>query len=134
MTKASAARLFEQALNEADIDLKPGTEIKVKVQKKGKHLRLVVAPTALTKFEASILERSKQVSSDLKPYQPKIPLGERIRVLRKAAGLTIASLASKADLSKGSLCSIEKGDRPAGLAVLCKIAKAIGCPVAVLVD
>ncbi|MEK6706345.1 MAG: helix-turn-helix transcriptional regulator [Bdellovibrionota bacterium] len=132
--KANAGRLFEEALNEADIDLKPGTEFKVKVQGKGKHLRLVVGSTKLNEFEASILERSKNASENPKPYQPKLPLGERIRALRKAAGLTIEALASKAEMSKGSLCSIEKGERSAGLTVLRKIAKAIGCSVSVLVD
>lgn len=132
--KAKTGQLFEEALKQADIDLKPGAEIKVKVQGKGKHLRLVVGPMNLTKFEASILERSKKASENLKAYQPKFPLGERIRTLRKTAGLTIEALASKAEMSKGSLCSIEKGERPAGLNVLRKIAKAIGCPVSVLVD
>ena len=132
--KAKTGQLFEEALKQADIDLKPGTEIKVKVQGKGKHLRLVVNPANLTKFEASILERSRKVSENLKTYQPKLPMGERIRTLRKAAGLTLEALASKAQMSKGSLCSIEKGERPVGLGILRKISKAMECSLSILVD
>jgi DNA-binding XRE family transcriptional regulator len=132
--KAKAGRLFEEALKVADIDLKSGTEIQVKVRGKGKHLHLVVGRTHVGAFEASILERSKRVDPNLKAYQPKLSLGERIRTLRKAAGFTLDALASKAEMSKGSLCSIEKGERPAGLAVLRKIAKAIDVSVTLLVE
>ena len=132
--KVNAGRLFENAINQADINLKAGTEIKLKVHGSGKHLRLVVDSSDLTEFETSILERSRKVSDNLKEYRSKLSLGERIRVLRKSIGLTLAALASKAGMSKGSLCSIEKGERPAGLNVLRKIAKAIGCPVSVLID
>ena len=132
--KAKAGRLFEAALMEAEIDLKPGTEIKVIVKGKGDHLQLVVGPPHLNEFETSILERAKRANKNLPSYQPKLPLGERIRTLRKTAGLTLAALASKAEMSQGSLCSIEKGNRPAALAVLRKIARAMEIPVTVLVD
>lgn len=132
MTKAGM--LFEAALKHADIDLKAGDEIKVKVQGRGKHLRLVVGPTDMTDFEASILERSQRISENLKPYRPKVSTGERVRALRKSAGLTLEALASKTGISKGSLCSIEKGERPTGLAVLRKIANAMKVSISVLVD
>ena len=130
-----AGRLFEDALREAHIDLKPGTEMKVKVQGRGDNLHLVVRPTGISEFEASILERSQRAAVDeLKPYSPKMPVGERIRTLRKAAGLTLEAVASKAGMTKGSLCSVEKGERPCGLAVAKKIAKALGISVAALVE
>lgn len=130
-----AGRLFEDALKEAHIDLKPGTEMKVKVQGKGSNLHLVVRHAGISEFEASILERSQRASvDDLKPYNPKMPIGERIRTLRKTAGLTLEAVASKAEMTKGSLCSIEKGERPCGLAVAKKIAKALGISVAALIE
>lgn len=130
-----AGRLFEDALKKAHITLKPGTEMKVRVQGKGEKLQLSVQPTGISEFEASILERSKKASvEDLKPYNPKMPVGERIRTLRKAAGMTLDSVASKAGMTKGSLCSIEKGERPVGLAVLKKISKALGVSITVLVE
>lgn len=130
-----AGRLFEDALKEAHINLKPGTEVKVKVQGKGNNLHLVVHPSGISEFEASILERSQKASVEsLKPYNPKMPVGERIRTLRKAAGLTLEAVASKADMTKGSLCSIEKGERPCGLAVARKVSKALGVSVTVLVE
>ena len=130
-----AGRLFEDALREAHIDLKPGTEMKVKVQGRGDNLHLVVRPAGISKFEASLLERSQRAAVDeLKPYSPKMPVGERIRTLRKAAGLTLEAVASKAGMTKGSLCSVEKGERPCGLAVAKKIAKALRISVAALVE
>lgn len=87
----------------------------------------------MTDFETSILERSQRVSKKLKPYNPKVSTGDRIRALRKAAGLTLEALASKAGISKGSLCSIEKGERSVGLAVLRKIADAMKISVSALI-
>ncbi len=127
-------RLFENALKQAHIDLKPGTEIQVKVRGKGNSLHLVVGPSGISEFEASILERSQRAVEDLKPYDPKMPVGERIRTLRKTAGLTLEAVASKADMTKGSLCSIEKGERPCGLAVVRKIAKALRISVTALIE
>jgi DNA-binding XRE family transcriptional regulator len=130
-----AGRLFEDALKQAHITLKPGAEMKVKVQGKGENLHLVVRTSGVSEFEASILERSrKAVVEDLKPYNPKMPVGERIRTLRKSAGLTLDAVASKAEMTKGSLCSIEKGERSVGLAVLKKISKALGVSITVLVE
>lgn len=126
-------RLFEEALKHADIDLKSGTELKVQVKGKGNHLRLVVTPPKLNEFETIILERSKKVAESKTAYQPTLPLGEIIKTLRKTAGLTLDALAKKAEMSKGSLCSIEKGTRPAGLAVLRKLAKALNAPLSILI-
>ena len=130
-----AGRLFENALKQAQLNLKPGTDLKVRVQGKGKKPHLVVRPSGISEFEASILERSQKGSMEnFKPHNPKMPVGERIRILRKAAGKTLDSVASKAGMTKGSLCSIEKGERPVGLAVLKKISKALGVSITVLVE
>ncbi len=131
-----AGRLFEDALKQARITtLKSGAEMKVKVHGKGESLHLVVRPSGMSEFEASILERSRKAAvEDRKPYNPKMPVGERIRTLRKSAGLTLDAVASKAGMTKGSLCSIEKGERPVGLAVLKKISKALGVSITVLVE
>lgn len=132
--KAKAGRLFEEALQQAEIELTPDIEIKVKVKKEGKGLRLIVHPAEMTDFEADILERSGKISENLAPYRPLLPPGERIRSLRKAAGMTLADLAAKAEMSKGSLGSIEKGVRPSGMNVLRKIARAMDISVSVLVE
>jgi len=100
---------------------------------RGSHLQLMVNTPHPTTFEALILDRSKKVSSSQTPYRPKLSVGESIRTLRKAAGLTLDALAKKAGMSKGSLCSIEKDERPAGLVILKRLAKAMGIPVSLLV-
>ncbi len=126
--------LFEKALQEADIELKPGTEIKVKVRIKSGHLRLVIDKANITDFEATVLERSHDSSHSARHYSPKLPIGQKIRSLRLGRGLTLQKLALKADMSRGSLCSIEKGERSVGLEVLKRISKALDIPVACLFD
>ena len=128
-------RLFEVALKHAQLSLKPGAEMMVKVHGRGQKIHLVVQPSGISKFEASILERSKKiVLENIKPYSPKMPAGERIRTLRITAGMTLNTVASKAGMTKGSLCSIEKGERAVGLAVLKKLSKALGVSISVLVE
>ena len=129
----NAGKLFEAALKQADMDLKPGTEFKVQVTGNGKHLRLVLTPPVLSEFERVVLERSKTPIEGKEPYRPNLSVGEKIRALRKGSGLTLDVLANKAGMSKGSLCSIEKGERSAGLTVLKKLAKALGVPLDCLV-
>jgi len=46
--KAKAGRLFEEALQQANIELTPDIEIKMKVKKERKGLRLVVHPAVMT--------------------------------------------------------------------------------------
>ena len=127
-----AGRLFEKALKQADISLTAGTELKVQVRRQGNHLHLIVSPPVMSKFEETILERSKRAGLVHEVYQPDLPVGEKIRALRKASGQTLEALSKKAKLSKGSLGSIEKGDRPVGLAILKKLAQALGVSLAVL--
>jgi DNA-binding XRE family transcriptional regulator len=127
-----AGKLFEAALKKAEIELKTGTEIKIQVRGKGSHLKLVVSPPKTTPFEAEIMKRAKSAELTGEVYNPDLPVGEMIRVLRKSAGMTLEALALKADMSKGSLCSIEKGSRSVGLAIMKKLAKALGVSVNVL--
>lgn len=128
-------RLFENALKQAKISLKPGSEVRVKVQRSRGHLRLVVQDAGMNEFERTVIERSKKAKFDeLASYHPKIPVGERIRTIRKSAGLTLSALASKTGMTKGNLCSIEKGSRPVGLATLKKISNALGVSITIFVD
>ena len=78
-----AGKLFEAALMRAEVDLKGGTEINVRVRGNGKHLRLVVTPLSPIDFETTILERSKNASR-FKAYKPELSMGETIRALRRA--------------------------------------------------
>ena len=129
-----SGQLFEDALRKAGIDLHPGDELKVKVKKKGKHLELVVDNSNLSPFEYDILKRSSRVASPTKAYKPSLSAGERIRNFRKAAGLSLSALAKETGVSKGSLGSIENGQRSAGLSVLKRIAEALKIDVSVLVN
>jgi len=129
-----SGKLFEDALKKAGIDLHPGDELKVKVKKKGKHLELVVDNSNLSSFEYEILERSSRVESPVKLYRPNVSTGERLRALRKAAGLSLSALATRTGVSKGSLGSIENDERSAGLTVLKRIAEALKIDISVLVN
>ena len=127
-----AGKLFEAALKQADLDLREGIVLHIHVRGKGSRLRLVVASPVVTDFETIILERARKVPDGKAAYHPKISTGEIIRSFRETAGLSITKLAEKAQLSKGSLCSIEKGERPVGLTVLKKIAAALDIPLSLL--
>ena len=52
-------------------------------------------------------------------------LGERIRVLRTARGLTQEKLAGKADLTTGFVNSVEHGRKVASLTTILKLARAL---------
>lgn len=58
-----------------------------------------------------------------------LPVGEKIRTLRKARGLTLEQLAQAAALSVVSLSQTERGLLPPSLAVLFAIARALDVPV-----
>jgi transcriptional regulator with XRE-family HTH domain len=63
---------------------------------------------------------------------PSRKLGARIRTLRKEAGLSLTALAERADVSKGYLWTLERGEtktRPSG-ETLHRIAKALGTTIA----
>jgi len=69
-----------------------------------------------------------------KSKRTPIPIGQRIRVARKAAGLTQVELAAAIDLTQPDISAIERGHRkPFGEPIrrLKAIAKAVGCDVAV---
>ena len=60
--------------------------------------------------------------------------GNRIRELRKRAGLTQIELAERIGLSQGQLSNLENGDRSLSLEWLRRIARALNCAVADLLD
>lgn len=129
----SVGKLFEEALEKAGIELHAGDELQVKVKKRGRALALAVSKMP-SPFEEEILRRSSRVESPARAYRPSLSTGEKIRTLRKSAGLSLAALAERAGMSKGSLGSIENEERSVGLGVLKRIADGLGVDVGVLVD
>lgn len=61
-------------------------------------------------------------------------LSARIRARRRDRALSLDRLASLADVSKGVLVQIEKGEANPSIATLCKVAAALGASVAELVQ
>ncbi|MEC2074816.1 helix-turn-helix transcriptional regulator [Metabacillus fastidiosus] len=60
-------------------------------------------------------------------------LGENIRILRKAKGLTVAELAKLSKSSPASISQIENGKRDATFKLILSIAQALNVEIAVLV-
>ena len=56
-------------------------------------------------------------------------VGERVRALRAARGLTQLRLAGRAGISRPSLANIEAGRQNLGVRALCALAEALGVPV-----
>lgn len=61
-------------------------------------------------------------------------VGQRIRALREAAGLTLEKLAFEAGLDKGHLSRLERGLQSPRLKTLRAIAERLGVDVAALVE
>jgi len=61
-------------------------------------------------------------------------LGERIRTIRKAAGLSQEVLAEKADLHHNYVGELERGEKAATIDTLLKVAKALKVRVRDLVN
>ncbi len=61
-------------------------------------------------------------------------LGQRIQEARRAAGLTLQALASRAQVSTGMLSAVERGQKAATIVVLGRIADGLGVPLAALVS
>ena len=59
-------------------------------------------------------------------------LGERIRQMRKARGLTQESLADKAGIDRSYVGGVERGERNLTFSMLCQICEAMSCDVAAL--
>lgn len=64
----------------------------------------------------------------------KITLGERIRTLRKNAGLTQEELAEKANVSVNFIGNAERGESAASVKTLRRIVKAVGVNLKELFD
>lgn len=58
------------------------------------------------------------------------PVGERVRALREAAGVTQVDLAARVGLAPWSLCNMEKGRRRALADEIERIATALGVSIA----
>jgi len=59
-------------------------------------------------------------------------IGERLRSLRREAGLSVGALAASAGVGKGSLSEIENGTRNPTLSTLYALAGALGVPMSAL--
>lgn len=64
----------------------------------------------------------------------RIKLGERIRALRKSAGLTQEQLAEKVNVSVNFIGNAERGESAASVKTLRRIAKALGVSLKELFD
>jgi transcriptional regulator with XRE-family HTH domain len=60
--------------------------------------------------------------------------GDAVRELRLAEGIAQEALALRAGVDRGFMGHVERGDRQPSLAVILKIAKAIGCTPAKLLE
>lgn len=59
-------------------------------------------------------------------------LGQRIREVRTAKGLTQEDLAHESDIDRSYIGGVERGERNLSFDKLCQIAHALGCDVAAL--
>jgi transcriptional regulator with XRE-family HTH domain len=59
-------------------------------------------------------------------------LGERIRQMRKARGLTQEGLADKAKVDRSYVGGVERGERNLTFTMLCQLSAALDCDVAAL--
>lgn len=63
-----------------------------------------------------------------------IRLGQNIRALRKQKGFSQEALAFEAELDRTYIGGIERGERNVSLLNICRIARALGVPPAILLD
>lgn len=61
-------------------------------------------------------------------------LGQKIRLARQRAGLTQEDLAARVSLTPESISNIERGQQEPGIKTVQSLAKALGLPVAELVE
>ena len=61
-------------------------------------------------------------------FNPKVAFGERLRQLRKEAGLSQEGLAHEADLDRSYVGAVERGEVNISLINICILAQAIGVP------
>ena len=63
-----------------------------------------------------------------------LEIGQNIRVLRKARGLSQEALAFKAELDRTYIGGVERGERNISALNICRIAEALGVPPSILLD
>src|SRR5437879_3531133 len=61
-------------------------------------------------------------------------ISSRVRELRRARRLSLDQLSARAGVSKGMVVQIEKGEANPSIAILCKVAAALGASVSDLVQ
>mgnify|MGYP003394850810 CR=1 FL=1 len=127
-------QLFEEALGKSGIPLESDTELLVRVKKTGSKLEMKIERLRPQEPKARSRKLHSVVKAPSAVYRTNSSLGERIRSLRVGADLSLRSLADKAEISKGSLGSLERDERPVGLTVLRRISKALEIDLSILVD
>jgi transcriptional regulator with XRE-family HTH domain len=60
--------------------------------------------------------------------------GEQVRSTRKALNLSQEELAHMAGINRSHMGQIERGTKTAGITTVASIAKALNCPVSLLLD
>jgi transcriptional regulator with XRE-family HTH domain len=84
--------------------------------------------------EASLLMKAEQ-SERLAPAEDTIAkVGERIRHVRLARGLTVEKLAQKSGITKGFLSKIERGEKAPAISTLINLAKSLNVEVSRLLE
>lgn len=77
-----------------------------------------------TQFPSSLLERA-----DRSPAHLNKSFGERVRQLRRNAGMTIEELALASSVSRAMLSSVERGEKSPTISVLTGIANGLSVPI-----
>lgn len=92
----------------------------------GRILDVHPGPGRLYSVTAAALKRE--------PDPKLVELGERLRIARKAKGMTQASLAEQVELSRAALIRIEQGRQEVGVLNLRHLADALDVSVGHLID
>ncbi len=90
-----------------------------------------MAPKSLKKkdFHKTRHQAARRVQDVTPANQLEIAIGQQVRAFRKQLHMTVAEVASQADLSPGMLSKIENGLTPPSLATLKALSGALNVPV-----
>ena len=91
-------------------------------------------PTAGKRGRAMTADTRREPADPGPEEQDEVALGHRIRALRKAAGLTLDSVAEAAQISASLLSRVERGTAQPSLSTLRTIARALAVPIAALFE
>jgi XRE family aerobic/anaerobic benzoate catabolism transcriptional regulator len=86
------------------------------------------------KRQARLAKKSKAVAADLSTGGYLALLGERVRMMRSRRGMSRKALAKQSRVSERYLAELEMGKGNCSIVLLRRIGKAMGIPVAELID